>query len=159
MLRHFVPSRWLHPLAPLMQLSTVDLPSANSMKCCSPPASLKKQNTENQTVDWSHYAKSRRSFLCALKDFSTARLRSLFRAYNTGYRSMRSMNACMNSFCSASAAEPYIYILPNANSGFLKIPVDFSVQSVIIGIYRKKRGSVHAKTAAVPSDLWRTTSR
>ena len=26
--------------------------------CCSPPASLKKPNTENQTVDWSHYAKS-----------------------------------------------------------------------------------------------------
>ena len=29
MLRHFVPSRWLHPLAPLMRLSLVDLPSAN----------------------------------------------------------------------------------------------------------------------------------
>ena len=39
-LRHFVPSRWLHPLAPLMRLSPVDLPSANSMKCCSPPASF-----------------------------------------------------------------------------------------------------------------------
>ena len=38
--RHFVPTRWLHPLAPLMRLSPVDLPSANSMKCCSPPASL-----------------------------------------------------------------------------------------------------------------------
>ena len=33
---------------------------------------------------------------------------------------MRSMNACMNSFCSASAAEPYIYISPNVTSGFLK---------------------------------------
>ena len=72
---------------------------------------------------------------------------------------MRSMNACMNSFCSASAAELYIYILPNANSGFLKIPVDFSVQSVIIGIYRKQRRSVHAKTAAVPSDLRNTKDR
>ena len=41
MLRHFVPSRWLHPLAPQKRLSPVDLPSANSMKCCSPPASLK----------------------------------------------------------------------------------------------------------------------
>ena len=41
--RHFVPSRWLHPLAPLMRLSPVDLPSANSIKCCSPPASLEKQ--------------------------------------------------------------------------------------------------------------------
>ena len=40
MLRHFVPSRWLHPLATLVRLSPVDLPSANSMKCCSPPASL-----------------------------------------------------------------------------------------------------------------------
>ena len=38
--RHFVSTRWLHPLAPLMRLSPVDLPSANSMKCCSPPASL-----------------------------------------------------------------------------------------------------------------------
>ena len=27
--RHFVPTRWLHPLAPLMRLSLVDLPSAN----------------------------------------------------------------------------------------------------------------------------------
>ena len=27
--RHFVPSRWLHPLAPLKRLSPVDLPSAN----------------------------------------------------------------------------------------------------------------------------------
>ena len=44
MLRHFVPSRWLHPLAPLKRLSLVDLPSANSMKCCSPPASLKIVN-------------------------------------------------------------------------------------------------------------------
>ena len=45
MLRHFVPSRWLHPLAPLKRLSPVDLPSANSYdKCCSPPASLKIKN-------------------------------------------------------------------------------------------------------------------
>ena len=29
MSRHFVPSRWLHPLAPLKRLSPVDLPSAN----------------------------------------------------------------------------------------------------------------------------------
>ena len=41
MFRHFVPSRWLHPLAPLVRLSPVYLPSANSIKCCSPPASLK----------------------------------------------------------------------------------------------------------------------
>ena len=27
--RHFVPSRWLHPLATLVRLSLVDLPSAN----------------------------------------------------------------------------------------------------------------------------------
>ena len=81
-------------------------------------------------------------------------IKNSFRAYNTGYRSMRSMNACMNSFCSASAAEPYIFISPNVNSGFLKIPVDFSVQSAIIGIYRKqKEEGVHAKTATVPSDL------
>ena len=31
MFRHFVPSRWLHPLAPLMRLSLVDLPSANNI--------------------------------------------------------------------------------------------------------------------------------
>ena len=44
MFRHFVPPRWLHPLAPLKRLSPVDLPSANSIKCCSPPASLKKKH-------------------------------------------------------------------------------------------------------------------
>lgn len=43
-------------------------------------------------------------------------------------------------------------------SGFLKIHIDFSVRRAIIGIYRKRRRRVHAKTAAVPSDLWRTTS-
>ena len=43
MFRHFVPSRELHSLAPLMRLSPVYLPSANSMKCCSPPASLKNR--------------------------------------------------------------------------------------------------------------------
>ena len=41
MFRHFVPSRELHSLATLVRLSLVDLPSANSIKCCSPPASLK----------------------------------------------------------------------------------------------------------------------
>lgn len=46
MLRHFVPARLLHPLAPLMRLSLVDLPSSNSMKCCSPPASCKKSMME-----------------------------------------------------------------------------------------------------------------
>ena len=40
MFRHFVPTRGLHPLAPLMRLSPVYLPSANSIKCCSPPASF-----------------------------------------------------------------------------------------------------------------------
>ena len=43
MFRHFVPSRELHSLAPLKRLSLVDLPSANSIKCCSPPASLKNR--------------------------------------------------------------------------------------------------------------------
>ena len=43
MFRHFVPSRELHSLATLVRLSLVDLPSANSLKCCSPPASLEKQ--------------------------------------------------------------------------------------------------------------------
>ena len=38
MFRHFVPSRELHSLATLVRLSLVDLPSANSIKCCSPPA-------------------------------------------------------------------------------------------------------------------------
>ena len=39
------------PLAPLKRLSPVDLPSANSIKCCSPPASLKatKMNFMEQT--------------------------------------------------------------------------------------------------------------
>ena len=43
-------------------------------------------------------------------------------------------------------------------SGFLKIHIDFSVRRAIIGIYQKRRGRVHAKTATVPSDLWRTAS-
>ena len=44
-------------------------------------------------------------------------------------------------------------------SGFLKIHIDFSARGDIIGIYRKqKEEGVHAKTATVPSDLWRTTS-
>ena len=44
-------------------------------------------------------------------------------------------------------------------SGFLKIHIDFSAESAIIGIYRKRRGRIHAKTATVPPDLWRTTGR
>ena len=44
-------------------------------------------------------------------------------------------------------------------SGFLKIHIDFSARGDIIGIYRKqKEESTHAKTATVPSNLWRTTS-
>ena len=46
MFRHFVPSRELHSLATLARLSLVDLPSANSIKCCSPPASLISINLE-----------------------------------------------------------------------------------------------------------------
>ena len=41
--RHFVPSRWLHPLAPLMRLSPVDLPSADGFENRPPPASCKKK--------------------------------------------------------------------------------------------------------------------
>ena len=48
--RHFVLSRWLHPLAPLKRLSPVDLPSANSIKCCSPPASLISINLEELMI-------------------------------------------------------------------------------------------------------------
>ncbi len=50
MFRHFVPSRELHSLAPLMRLSLVDLPSANSIKCCSPPASLISINLEELMI-------------------------------------------------------------------------------------------------------------
>ena len=50
MFRHFVPSRWLHPLATLVRLSLVDLPSANSIKCCSPPASLISINLEELMI-------------------------------------------------------------------------------------------------------------
>lgn len=46
MFRQFVPSRELHSLAMLVRLSFVDLPSANSMKCCSPLASLKLENID-----------------------------------------------------------------------------------------------------------------
>ena len=58
MFRHFVPSRWLHPLAPLMRLSPVYLPSANGFDKPFAASKFGKTNTENQTVDWSHYAKS-----------------------------------------------------------------------------------------------------
>ena len=44
MLRHFVPSRWLHPLAPLKRLSPVDLPSANGFDKPFAAASLKIVN-------------------------------------------------------------------------------------------------------------------
>jgi hypothetical protein len=43
-------------------------------------------------------------------------------------------------------------------SSFLKIHIDFSVRRAIIGIYRKRRGRIHAKTATVPPDLRRTAS-
>ena len=58
MLRHFVPSRWLHPLAPLKRISPVDLPSANDFDKPFAASKFEKLNTENQTVDWSHYANS-----------------------------------------------------------------------------------------------------
>ena len=58
MLRHFVPSRELHPLAPLKRLSPVDLPSANGFDKPFAASKFEKPNTKNQTVDWSHYAKS-----------------------------------------------------------------------------------------------------
>ena len=44
-LRHFVPSRWLHPLAPLKRLSPVDLPSANGFD--KPFAASKFENQES----------------------------------------------------------------------------------------------------------------
>ena len=58
MFRHFVPSRWLHPLVLLMRLSLMYLPSANGFDKPFAASKFGKTNTENQTVDWSHYAKS-----------------------------------------------------------------------------------------------------
>ena len=43
--RRFVPSRWLHPLAPLKRLSPVDLPSANGFD--KPFAASKFENQES----------------------------------------------------------------------------------------------------------------
>ena len=43
--RHFVLSRWLHPLAPLKRLSPVDLPSANGFD--KPFAASKFENQES----------------------------------------------------------------------------------------------------------------
>ena len=43
--RHFVPPRWLHPLAPLKRLSPVDLPSANGFD--KPFAASKFENQES----------------------------------------------------------------------------------------------------------------
>lgn len=51
MLRHFVPSRWLHPLAPLKRLSPVDLPSANDFNKSFAASKFEKLNTEKQTPD------------------------------------------------------------------------------------------------------------
>ena len=45
MLHHFVPSRWLHPLAPLKRLSPVDLPSANGFD--KPFAASKFENSND----------------------------------------------------------------------------------------------------------------
>ena len=42
--RHFVLSRWLHPLAPLKRLSPVDLPSANGFD--KPFAASKFENSK-----------------------------------------------------------------------------------------------------------------
>ena len=44
MLRHFVPSRWLHPLAPLKRLSPVTCRPQTVLANRSPPASLKIVN-------------------------------------------------------------------------------------------------------------------
>ena len=54
MFRHFVPSKELHFLVTLVHLSLVDLLAANSMKCCSPPASLKVNTSEfaEEYMDW-----------------------------------------------------------------------------------------------------------
>ena len=54
MFRHFVPSKELHFLVTLVHPSLVDLPSANSMKCCSPPVSLKVNTSEfaEEYMDW-----------------------------------------------------------------------------------------------------------
>ena len=45
-------------LAPLKRLSPVYLPSANGFDKPFAASKFGKTNTENQTVDWSHYAKS-----------------------------------------------------------------------------------------------------
>ena len=45
-----------------MRLSPVYLPSANSIKCCSPPASFEKLNTKKLTVDLHRRVRNQRSF-------------------------------------------------------------------------------------------------
>ena len=44
MFRHFVPSRWLHPLATLVRLSPVDLPSANGFDKPFAASKFEKEN-------------------------------------------------------------------------------------------------------------------
>ena len=51
MFRHFVPSRWLHPLALLMRLSLVYLPSANGFDKPFAASKFEKSNIEKLTVD------------------------------------------------------------------------------------------------------------
>ena len=58
MLRHFVPSRWLHPLAPLKRLTPVDLPSANSFNKPFAARKFELCVENNPTYDCNHRSDS-----------------------------------------------------------------------------------------------------
>ena len=58
MLRHFVPSRWLHPPCAANAAIPCGLAVRKQHKMLFAASKFEKLNTEKLTVDWSHYAKS-----------------------------------------------------------------------------------------------------
>ena len=52
--RHFIPSRWLHPLAPLKRLSPVDLPSASGFNKPFAASKFELCVENNPTYDCNH---------------------------------------------------------------------------------------------------------
>ena len=63
MLRHFVPSRELHPLAPLKRLSLVDLPSANGFDKPSAASKLesKQIGSFKGEILWDYLVKAKKN--------------------------------------------------------------------------------------------------
>ena len=67
MLRHFVPSRWLHHLAPLKRLSPVDLPSANGFD---KPFAASKFEKEKSEIE-KYHKENNQELIVVLSTFDT----------------------------------------------------------------------------------------